>query len=99
MRIPHELALEFPEDAALIEELKRTDHDFAKLVERYDDMNERIFRIESDDEPTLDEVLEDLKKQRLVLKDRIAARLHRAKTEATVRGPAAHAEPRGRAGR
>lgn len=73
MHIPHELPDEFPQEVSLIERLTRTNHEFRRLVTRYDEVNGNIFRIESEDEPTSDEVLEKLKKRRLKLKDDIAA--------------------------
>jgi hypothetical protein len=73
MRIPHELPQEFPQEASLIERLIKSNHDFRKLAARYDEVNRQIHRIESEEEPTTDEVLERLKKQRLKLKDEIAA--------------------------
>jgi len=79
MRIPHDLREEFPDEYFLIERLTRTNHDFGRLVERYSEINGNIYRIESEEEPTTDEVLEALKKQRLKLKDDIAAML--TKTE------------------
>jgi uncharacterized protein len=75
IRIPRELPEEFPEQAALIKRLTRTDYEFRRLSIRYGEVNNHIYRIESEDEPTTDAVLEDLKKQRLKLKDDIAAML------------------------
>jgi uncharacterized protein YdcH (DUF465 family) len=40
---------------------------------RYDAVNRNIYSIESGEEPTTDEVLKRLRKQRLKLKDEIAA--------------------------
>jgi len=76
MRILHELRDEFPDAIARIEQLKRTDHDFGRAAGRYDEVNAAIHRIEAGWEPTADDVLEDLKKERLTLKDRINAMLH-----------------------
>lgn len=73
MRIPHELPDEFPLEQRLIEQLARTNYEFGRLVTRYNEVNREIHRIESEEEPTTDEVLERLKKQRLKLKDDIAA--------------------------
>ena len=70
--IPHELHEEFPRETALIEQLTKTSHDFGRLVSQYNEINQSIFRIESGEAPTTDEVLEILKKQRLKLKDEIA---------------------------
>lgn len=75
MRIPHELAEEFPAEALRIEQLIRTSHAFKRLSTRYDKINRDIYRIESEEEPSSDEVLEELKKQRLKLKDQIAVLL------------------------
>lgn len=74
MRIPHSLTDEFSTDAfATIEQLSKTDHQFGKLAASYAEINEEIYRIESEVEPTTDEVLETLKKRRLLLKDEIVA--------------------------
>jgi len=75
MRIPHELPDEFPQETQEIEQLARTNYEFGRLVARYNDINREIYRIESEEEPTTDEVLERLKKQRLKLKDDIATAL------------------------
>jgi uncharacterized protein YdcH (DUF465 family) len=75
MRIPHELPEEFPEEAPFIERLAKTNHEFRRLTTRYDEVNRKIYRIESDEAPTTDVVLENLKKRRLKLKDEIAAAL------------------------
>ncbi|MGZ5917568.1 MAG: YdcH family protein [Methyloceanibacter sp.] len=75
MRIPHELQDEFPEEARLIERLTETNYQFRRVAARYDEVNRNIYRIESEEEPTTDEVLERLKKRRLKLKDEVAAML------------------------
>jgi uncharacterized protein len=76
MHIPHELHDEFPNAAARIKQLKKSDHDFGIAAMRYDEVNAAIHRIEAGWEPTADDVLENLKKERLSLKDRINAMLH-----------------------
>lgn len=73
MRIPHELPEEFPDEARFIEQLSKSNHEFERLVADYNEINQRIYRIESEDEPTTDEVLQVLRKRRLKLKDDIAA--------------------------
>jgi uncharacterized protein YdcH (DUF465 family) len=75
IRIPHGLKDEFPEEAQFIERLAKTNHEFRRLTARYDEVNNEIYRIESGEAPTTDEVLENLKKRRLKLKDEIAAML------------------------
>ena len=73
MHIPHELKDEFPQEASSIEGLKKSNYEFRRVADDYDAVNLQIFKIESEEEPTTDEVLERLKKQRLKLKDQIAA--------------------------
>lgn len=75
MHIPHELQEEFASEASLIERLRTSSHDFGRLASQYEEINRSIYRIESEEEPTEDVVLEKLKKQRLKLKDEIAAYL------------------------
>jgi uncharacterized protein YdcH (DUF465 family) len=72
MRIPHELQDEFPDLVPLIERLSKANYEFGRLTAAYDEVNRHIMRIESGDEPTSDEVLEKLKKRRLLLKDDVA---------------------------
>jgi uncharacterized protein YdcH (DUF465 family) len=79
MHIPHELQDEFSQDASLIDRLVRTDREFEQLATRYDEVNRQIYLIESEEEPTTDDVLERLKKQRLKLKDEIAEALSNLK--------------------
>ncbi|TYC67194.1 DUF465 domain-containing protein [Stappia sp. BW2] len=71
--VPHELHEEFPEAAEKLHALKTNDAHFARLADEYHAVNREVHRIETDVEPTSDEVLEDLKKKRLNLKDQIAA--------------------------
>ena len=73
--IPHELPDEFPTERHLIERLTKTNYEFGRLAAAYDEVNRHIWRIELEDEATSDEVLEKMKKQRLLLKDEIAAKL------------------------
>jgi len=77
MHIPHELTDEFPNETVLITRLAKTNYLFRRTASRYDAVNRQIFRIESEEEPTTDERLERLKKQRLRLKDEIARMLTR----------------------
>ena len=73
--VPHELHEEFPDAADALHTLKTTDAHFARLAEEYHTVNREVHRIETDVTPASDEVLEDLKKKRLHLKDQIAAML------------------------
>ena len=77
MRFPHELQDEFPNQTQLIERLTKTNYEFERHTAAYDEVNRHIWRIESEDEPTTDDVLEKLKKRRLLLRDDIAALLNK----------------------
>ena len=59
-------------------QLKIGDAHFARLADRYEHLNREIHRIETDVEPSSDEVLEKLKKERLKLKDEIWSMLRSA---------------------
>jgi len=71
--VPHELHEEFPDKAEALHQLKTSNGHFARLAETYHEVNREIHRVETDVTPASDEVLETLKKQRLHLKDEIAA--------------------------
>jgi uncharacterized protein YdcH (DUF465 family) len=70
---PHELAEEFPDDHAVLHALKVSDPHFAHLAGRYHEVNRLVHRIETDIEPASDEVLTEARRERLHLKDQIAA--------------------------
>ena len=75
--VPHELAEEFPDKVDRLHELKTSHAHFARLFDEYHLINREIHRIESGIEPSSDERSTDLRKQRLFLKDEIAAMLSR----------------------
>ncbi len=68
---PHELAEEFPEKIAEMSALKQNDAHFAKLFDNYHNINRAIHRAETDVEPTSDDHIIQMRKERLVLKDQI----------------------------
>ncbi len=72
----HDVYHEFPEYAEQIDSLKKVDLDFAKLVDDYTKINREVIRIEQCVEPRDHYYLEELKKKRLVHKDRLYAFLH-----------------------
>lgn len=72
---PHELSEEFPEHADKIHAMKTSDAHFAKMAEDYHTLNRAVHRAETDVEPTSDEVITGMRKERLLLKDKIAAYL------------------------
>ncbi len=68
---PAELAEEFPEKIELMSQLKQSDAHFAKLFDDYHDINRQVHRAETLVEPTDDLHENELRKQRLALKDEI----------------------------
>lgn len=68
----HELAEEFPGEAAAIQAKKAENAHFAGLTDRYHDVNRTLHRMETNVEPADDTIIEELKKERLKLKDEIA---------------------------
>lgn len=69
--VPHELAEEFPDRTDRIHELKTGNAHFARLFDEYHEINRAIHRAETDIEPTDDFHMEDMRKQRMRLKDEI----------------------------
>lgn len=67
----HDLLHEFPEHKQKIHDLKTNDHHFRKLFDEYHKIDHDIHRIESGAEVTKDEVLTELRKKRVLLKDDI----------------------------
>lgn len=76
---PNDLRDEFPDAVDILHQLKVHDAHFAKLAERYHDLNREIHRVESDVEPASDERIETLKKQRLAMLDDISTMVAKAK--------------------
>ena len=74
----HSLVQEFPEYKDKIHELKISDPEFAKLFEKYDDIDKEIYRIEMQIENTSDEYIENLKIRRVQLKDLLYTMLQQA---------------------
>ncbi len=80
---PHDLTEEFPDSRERITELKTSNGHFARLTEEYNEVNRAIHRIETRVEPTSEDVEEELKRQRVRLKDEIFQMLEGAeKTDA-----------------
>ena len=68
---PHEIAADFPEYAAQLHDLKTSDAHFRKIADTYHELNRDIHRAETNIEPTSDDHLTDMRKQRILLKDEI----------------------------
>ena len=65
----HDLVHELPEHKARIHDLKMSDNHFARLFKDYDELEHELRRIQQDIETPSDDVVEELKKRRLHLKD------------------------------
>jgi uncharacterized protein YdcH (DUF465 family) len=76
--LPHDLSSDFPESVDLIHRLKREDAHFARLADAYDEVNKQVYRAEQDLDPTDDFTQSNLRKERMRLKDEIAAILKAA---------------------
>lgn len=75
---PHELAADFPDHAEAIHDLKTRNADFALMAERYHTLNRAIHRAETDIEPTSDDHMTEMRRERMALKDRIWGALREA---------------------
>jgi len=69
----HDLLHEFPEHRERINALMANDNHFAHLAGKYNEVDKEIYRIEQGAETPSDEYTEQLKKQRLLLKDELLA--------------------------
>jgi uncharacterized protein YdcH (DUF465 family) len=72
---PHELAEEFPDKVEQLRELKESNAHFRKLFDEYHEVNRAVHRAETNVEPTDETHEATMRKQRLMLKDQIAAML------------------------
>jgi uncharacterized protein YdcH (DUF465 family) len=67
----HDLLHEFPNLHEKIAGLRDSDEEFARLMTEYDTLDARVRKLEELGTPVADETIEDLKKERLLLKDRL----------------------------
>lgn len=72
---PHELNEEFPQQLEQMAALRQSDAHFAKLADAYHTLNRAVHRAETDVEPTCDENMQKMRRERMALKDDIAAYL------------------------
>jgi hypothetical protein len=73
--VPHELADDFPGEVEQIQKLKQENAHFARLADAYHEVNRQVHRAETDLDPMDDHAQQELRKQRMQLKDQIAAML------------------------
>ena len=72
---PHTLQEEFPGEAEKLTALKTGNARFAKLLEEYDEVNDKVHRAETRLDLITEEEEEGLRRQRSRLKDEIARML------------------------
>ena len=72
----HDLLHEFPELAEKIVELRENNEVFHNLMDEYDWLDAQIRNLEELNAPIGDFHMEEMKKRRLLLKDRLYAILH-----------------------
>ena len=75
---PHDLLHEFPEHADKIAALRESNETFHNLMDEYDWLDAQIRNLEEHDQPVADFHMEDLKKRRLHLKDKLYTMLSNA---------------------
>lgn len=71
----HDLLHDFPEYKDKIDELKAQDAEFAQMCREFDAIDQELLRIQQEVETPSDVYVENLKKKRVLLKDRLYARL------------------------
>ena len=72
----HPLIKEFPQHRDEIHHLKMENNHFSKLMGEYEVLDKQVYRIEDGSQPASDEFVEQLKKERLFLKDQLFELIH-----------------------
>lgn len=72
----------FPEYRELITQLKISDLNFVRLFEKHNALDQKIRHMEAHIEPSTHEEIEQLKKEKLMLKDALYSLLKKAETAA-----------------
>ncbi len=81
----HDLIHELPEYREEIHRLKTTNEHFRMLFDKYHKLDREVYRVEYNIEPRSDTALEELKKQRLVLKDELFQILKQSKSQKDIK--------------
>lgn len=68
----------FPEYRDLISKLKQTDHHFTRLFDKHNEIDQKIINMSAHIEPGSEDQIEQLKKEKLQLKDQLFAILQKA---------------------
>ena len=74
----HPLITEFPNHTDIIHQLKADNAHFQRLMNEYEQIDKEVFRMEEGIETPEDAILVEKKKQRLHLKDQLAAMIDQA---------------------
>jgi uncharacterized protein YdcH (DUF465 family) len=67
----HDILHEFQNDEETIKNLRENNPEFAEMMDHHDKLDSEIRGLEESGQPTSDIHMEELKKQRALLKDRI----------------------------
>jgi uncharacterized protein YdcH (DUF465 family) len=67
----HDIVHEFPNLEQMIQKLHETNPAFSSLMDEHDQLDKKIRDLEAQNQPTSDFHMEELKKKRALLKDRI----------------------------
>ena len=67
----HELHREFPEFLDVMQALRTTDGNFSQMFDEYHSLTHEVERLEEEDLPVGDFTIEDMKKMRVKLKDKM----------------------------
>lgn len=78
MPVPHNLAKDLPELREQLEQHAASDTAFARTLEEYRQLDERICGLEEKDQPANDDQINQLRRQRVLLKDKIEQQLRNA---------------------
>ena len=67
----HELHREFPEFLEVMQTLRASDSRFSKMFDEYHSLTNEVERLEEEDVPVDDFTIEEMKKVRVKLKDKV----------------------------
>ncbi len=71
----HEIEAEFPEFRQLIQQISASDQSFAASIQRHDELDNEIRKLEELGQPVADETIEEMKFERAQIKDAVYARI------------------------
>src|SRR6266481_5124828 len=83
----HSILREFPEYRDTVKLLKAGDENFRRMFDEYHTLDEAIYRIEEEIDFATDQEIEELKKRRAWLKDKIYLAIRHARVMASLPRP------------